>query len=44
MRKKLVIIILIFFSFNILFAKSDGLKKAIVLFNENRLEEAKFKF
>ena len=38
------IIFIIFFLQNALFAKSEYLQEGIILFNKNKLEDAKFKF
>lgn len=42
--KNLIIIFLIIYFPNILFAKSDFLQEGIDLYNNNKLEDAKFKF
>ena len=45
MIKRLIkIIFIIFFLQNTLFAKSEYLQEGIILFNKNKLEDAKFKF
>ena len=44
MIKKFLYIFISLFLFNNLFAKSEYFKKGIVLYNENKFEDAKFKF
>ena len=44
MIKKLIFFYFILFSRSALLAKSDGIKTGIILFNDNKLEQAKFKF
>ena len=44
MKKKLLKIILFFFIPNCLFAKPDFFQEGIVLYNKNKLEDARFKF
>jgi len=44
MIKKLIFFYFILFSMSALLAKSDGIKTGIILFNDNKLEQAKFKF
>tara|TARA_B100000989_G_scaffold287014_1_gene256222 strand:- start:364 stop:783 length:420 start_codon:yes stop_codon:yes gene_type:complete len=44
MIKNFLFIFVIYFSSSILFAKSEYIKEGINLYNENRFEDAKFKF
>ena len=43
-RSSTKIILIIFFLQTTLFAKSEYLQQGIILFNKNKLEDAKFKF
>ncbi len=43
-KKTLAIFFILFFSTNILFAKSKYIQEGIVLFNKNKFNEARFKF
>ena len=44
MIKKFLFILVLFFSSSILFAKSEYIKEGIDLYNQNKFEDAKFKF
>ena len=44
MIKKFLFIFVLFFSSSILFAKSEYIKEGIDLYNQNKFEDAKFKF
>ena len=44
MMKKFLFIFVLFFSSSILFAKSEYIKEGIDLYNQNKFEDAKFKF
>ena len=44
MTKKFLFIFVFFFSSSILFAKSEYIKEGIDLYNQNKFEDAKFKF
>ena len=43
-KSSIKILLIIFFLQNSLFAKSEYLQEGIILFNKNKLEDAKFKF
>ena len=43
-KSSIKILLIIFFFQNSLFAKSEYLQEGIILFNKNKLEDAKFKF